>query len=502
MSATDALERISLDLRGTRPTADEVARVEDDPDALAALTDEYLDDPRFEGRVRDLWAEIYLTRTPSLYVSAASYGLQDEAGFEASVGEEPLEILGYVAAHDLPWTDIVTADWTMADPMLASIWPIDRPEGDGWQQSHYTDGRPAAGVLATNSMWWRYSTTTSNANRKRANAVSRILLCNDYLVRPIEFDRNINLLDQQAVDDALSSNPACLNCHNSLDPLASYFYGFWWYDPSNTLEINRYFPEREQRWRDYTGKAPAYYGQPGYDLHDLGQQIAADNRFPECATKQAWQLLLRRDASVDDTDALVTHRDAFINGGLTLKALIRSIVTDPRYLAGDTDEAGYVPRKMLTPDLLATSVADLTGYSWTYGAYDLLRNDSVGYRTLDGGADGYDVTKASTSPNATLVLVQERLAEAAAWYTVENEPERLFPGLDFTETPDTDRDAMVAEIQALHLRLFGHHVAADGEEVAANLALWSDLYGVEHDPRAAWAGVLSALLRDPDFLLY
>jgi hypothetical protein len=304
------------------------------------------------------------------------------------------------------------------------------------------------------------------------------------------------------VDDALSSNPACLNCHNSLDPLASYFYGFWWYDPSNTLEINRYFPEREQRWRDYTGKAPAYYGQPGYDLHDLGQQIAADNRFPECATRQAWQLLLRRDATVDDTDALVTHRDAFINGGLTLKALIRSIVTDPRYLAGDTDEAGYVPRKMLTPDLLATSVADLTGYSWTYGAYDLLRNDSVGYRTLDGGADGYDVTKASTSPNATLVLVQERLAEAAAWYTVENEPERLFPGLDFTETPDTDRDAMVAEIQALHLRLFGHHVAADGEEVAANLALWSDLYGVEHDPRAAWAGVLSALLRDPDFLLY
>ena len=46
------------------------------------------------------------------------------------------------------------------------------------------------------------------------------------------------------------------------------------------------------------------------------------------------------------------------------------------------------------------------------------------------------------------------------------------------------------------------HVTADGEEVEAALSLWSDLYTVERDTRAAWAGVLSALLRDPDFLLY
>ncbi|MDP2315714.1 MAG: hypothetical protein Q8P41_22645 [Pseudomonadota bacterium] len=506
MSAVDALVRTSLDLRGVRPSVEEVAAVEADPSlgadgALAALVDTFLDDPRYEGRVRDLWAEIYLTRAPSIYVNAATFGLADEAGFEVSTGEEVLAILGHVAANDLPWTEIVTGDWTMADEITASIWPIERPEGEGWMVSHYTDGRPAAGVLATNSLWWRYGSTDSNANRKRANTASRVLLCNDYLVRPLEFDRNINLLDEEAVADAINNNPSCTNCHASLDPLASYFFGFWWYDPSNALEIVKYFPEREARWSAYTGKAPAYYGEPGYNLRDLGQQIAGDHRFPTCAVEQAWALLLRRDVSVSDTDALVTHRDAFINGGLTMKALMRSIAMDPRYLAGATDTEGYVPRKMVTPDLLATSIEGLTGYTWTYGAYDLLRTDNVGYRTLAGGADGYAVTATSTSPNATLVLVQERLAEAAAWYVVETEPTRLYT-VDFTETPETDRAAMVAQLQGLHRAVFGRTVAADGEEVEAGLALWSDLYAVGHDGREAWAGVLAVLLRDPDFLFY
>ena len=38
--------------------------------------------------------------------------------------------------------------------------------------------------------------------------------------------------------------------------------------------------------------------------------------------------------------------------------------------------------------------------------------------------------------------------------------------------------------------------------MTANLALWEELYQAEGDPAAAWAGLLSVLLRDPDFLFY
>ena len=57
-------------------------------------------------------------------------------------------------------------------------------------------------------------------------------------------------------------------------------------------------------------------------------------------------------------------------------------------------------------------------------------------------------------------------------------------------------------LQALHFRLFGTRIAADGPEIEANLALWSDIFEAEGDPAAAWAGLLSVLLRDPEFLLY
>ena len=77
MAPVDALVRASLDLRGVRPSLDEIAAVEGDPgfgegSAFVGLVDTFLDDPRYEGRVRDLWAEIYLTRAPSIYVNAAT----------------------------------------------------------------------------------------------------------------------------------------------------------------------------------------------------------------------------------------------------------------------------------------------------------------------------------------------------------------------------------------------------------------------------------------------
>jgi hypothetical protein len=500
MAPLPLLIRASIDLRGVRPSAEELAAVEADSSKVEDYIAQYMEDPRFEGRVSDLYQQIFLTRNDAYLISAASYGLPDEATFAASVGDEVPRIVGRIAAEDRPWTELVTGDWTMANETLATVWPIDY-QGPGWQPAKYTDGRPAVGILTTNSLWWRYTSTDSNANRKRANAISRTLLCSDYLSRPIEFDRNLNLLDEGAVTDALRTDPACISCHNTLDPIASSLFGFWWYDYTNPREARSYFPEREQRWKDYGNVAPGWYGQPVHSLRDLGQKIAGDSRFVDCAVEQAWELLLRRDRDIADDQTLVTHRNAFLSGGLSLKPLFRSVMADPMYRAADSADEAYSSRKQVTPELLGSMVQDLTGFAWTYGGYDMLRTDASGFLTLAGGADGYAVTEPADSPNTTLVLVQERLAENAAWYVVNQDPSRLFT-VDFTETPETGKAAMVAQLQALHWRIFGTRVAAEGAEVEAGLALWSDLYAVEPDGKEAWAGVLSILLRDPDFLFY
>ncbi len=506
MSDLALLTRISLDVRGTRPTIAELEAIEADPSQLDPMIDSFLHDDRFGDRVASLWGEIYLTESETWPINFGSIDVEfNRAELMASLGREPLEMLGHIAKNDLPYTEVVTADWTMANEVTAAIFPVERPEGEGWLLSHYTDSRPAAGVLSTNTLWWRYTSSDSNANRKRANQASRILLCHNYLNRPIEFDRNVNLLDTEAINDAIQTNPGCVNCHVSLDPLASYFFGFWSYtDAASELAV--YHPDRERRWEDYTGTPPAYYGEPAAGLRDLGDQIAGDNRFIECAVEQSWELLLRRKATLSDSAQLTENREQFLENGLTIRSLVRAVIDSPEYRSGPTDADGYVDKKMVTPDLLGTQVEDLTGFQWRSNGYDLLKSDEAGFRTLAGGADGYYVTKNADSPNATIVLVQERLAQAASAYIVEadstSETPTLFTEVDFTETPDTNRDAMVAQLQLLHFRIFGTRIAADGPEVAANLDLWSELYTVEGDIEMAWTGVLSALLRDPDFLLY
>jgi hypothetical protein len=510
LSPTDQLTRASLDLRGVRPAIAEIERVEADPLALETLIDEYMVDPRFGARVADLFSEVFLTRTESYLVSFEGYGVEDisQASLLRSIGDEPLQMIAHVASNDRPLTDLVTADYTMGNEVLARLWPIDYPEGGtGWQEVHYIDGRPAAGLLASNSLWWRYQSTDSNANRGRANAVSRLFLCHDYLTRPIEFDRNVNLLDEEAINDALRTNPGCVNCHASLDPLAAYFFGFTYYEFTGG-ELSEYHPERERNWTQFLGTPPAYYGEPGDDLSDLGRQIASDHRFPECVVQHTTQLLLRRDVTAEDMDSLTRHREALLQGEMKLRPLLKSVLLSDEYRAAADDTPRGVPLKLVTPNLLLSQVHDLTGFDWqTVDGWSLLESDAMGFLTLAGGADGTYVVKNATSPNSTLLLVQERLAEAASDFVVASDAAdranaRLFTEIDFTETPETGRDAMVAQIQRLHLLLFGDRVAADGPEVEANLSLWSELHEVEPDPARAWTGLLSALLRDPSFLLY
>jgi len=294
--------------------------------------------------------------------------------------------------------------------------------------------------------------------------------------------------------------------------MASYLFGFWYIDDESSADASAYHTERELFWQNTTEIAPAYYGESGNSLADLGHQIAGDPRFAECAVEQAFTRLMRRDVTLGDSDALTIHREAFLTGDLTIRSLFTSILTHPRYTptthADESTVNGQVTRKMVTAEQLATQVAELTGFEWSSNGYDMMRTDDNGVGNLAGRADGFRMSRHTTSPNTTLLLVQERLAQAAAMHAVQTEhgqtkaKRRLFTEIDPTTSIAADRDAAVAQLQALHLRILSRRVAADGPEVAANLELWEELNAAEDNPALAWIGVLTALLRDPDFLLY
>lgn len=512
LSPREQLIRLSVDLRGVHPSEAELAAIEANPALYDDYVDAFLDDHRFAGRVADLFNARFLTRTGATYgLSAPGF---DMADIVAAANEEQLKLVERIVEQELPYSEIVTADYTMANPVLALALDLDYPDGArGWEKAHYTDGREHAGVLSMTTTWLRYTSMGGNANRSRANAVSKMLLCDDYLSRPIVLNRAA--VDQLTVDPetAINTNASCQSCHSTLDPLAAHFFGFFVYDDESMFEDPTvYRPEREEGWRRYADKSPGYYGVPTSGLSELGALIAEDQRFVDCAVQTVFEGLTQRTVVDEDWAELADHQAVFEDSGLLIKPLVRSIVTSPEYLAKtvlDEALAARIPSvKTVSSAQLSDIVAAKTGFRWTFGGVDLVTNRNSGVPTLLGDIDGSSSSR-NYRPSVGAVFVQERLAYAAAWHVVQHDfsPERegeakLLKYVAWDATPDSDPEGFETQMAELYRDITGVPLADDAEEPAALVTLWRQLHSVEGSTEKAWAGVISAVLRDPAVLTY
>ena len=255
--------RASIDLTGARPGPDELRALDEDPSSLPARLDALIEDPRFLNRVRYIFAPAFKT----LIDSYEPIEVLDRPHLSRAIGEEPLNLLAHLVSLDRPFSELVTAPYTVVDADLLEIWPLSPVDEDTvvtaleLTERHpellvatYTDGRPMSGVLSMNSMWWRHTSTIENANRGRAEALSQALLCEGWLDRPILFPTDVDLTDSEAMRSAISTHPACVSCHATLDPLASFFWGFM-NEREDLQSLRSYLPQQELDWREQTGAA-------------------------------------------------------------------------------------------------------------------------------------------------------------------------------------------------------------------------------------------------------
>ncbi len=479
LSGARLLRRVSLDVRGVLPSADELAWAETDPNAVVALTAVWLDDPRFEERYVHLLQERWHTRIDEFLVLFEEYqelegDREREYAFERSVGEEPLRLAAWVVANDEPWDQVVLLDGTVANPMLRSLWPLEwlgsEPD-EGWARARYTDGRPAAGVLATNGLWWRYYSTVTNRNRGRVAALSRLLLCEDYLNRPVSFEEAPALVDEEATAEALRTDPYCVGCHASIDPMAATLFGFWPADEYNAVEVHTYHPEREPRGEVELGVEMAYFGEPVTGLRDLAESIADDARFERCAAESTAELLWSRP--VDDADFGVVEqlRQVFVDGDRRIKPVLAATLSTSAYRDAE-------PR-MLAPSTFAAAVEDLTGWRWTFEGRDRMDEDTYGYRVMAGGVDGTSLTRPQDVPNVSWNATVRRAAQAAGSTAVSG---GRLEGL---------------AVEELAWRLWAERI--DDDERDAYEAL-RDAVEAEAGADQAAASVISVMLRDPRFV--
>ena len=516
---TRLLRRLSLDLRGTLPSLDELQRVQADPAELDVLTQEYLASPELEERLVHRLQERWHTRIDLFHVFFPEYPeLADEEhieyAFERAVGEEPLRLLAHIIASDRPWTDAVLTEDAMADEILEQIWPLERRSSEpGWQLARWTDGRPAVGVLASNGLWWRYVSTVTNYNRLRVAAIMRLLICEDIQGRPISFAELPALADGDSLEEALRTTPACMGCHSNVDPIAANLFGFWVGNEHSSVEVDRYHTEREPLGAFLMQVEPAWFGTPTANLREMAVQLAADPRYAQCAVESTAEMLWRRSPGLDDHAVVSELLEVYEESGSRMHPVYTAVTQTRRYRAGsfggratEADREREVLDRLMTGDTLSSALEELTGWTWTYEGFEQLDNDSEGHRLLVGTVDGNYQTRPQQGPSLTWALVHQRASEAAAAHVVAQdldggEDRRLLTRVDLETRPGGE--AFEAQLGDLALRLWG--LPLDEARLGTLSELWTAASEAEageagHDAaRAAWAAVLTAMLLDPDF---
>lgn len=525
LTPTEHLVRASMALRGIRPSADELARVEAEPEAVAELVDEYLDDPRFGDIIRDLHNDALLVLAdflvfPAGFVPKGPVADVDIYRLNRSITEAPLRLVEHVVMSDLPYTEIVTAEYTVADEIVAEVWGLPY-EGDGssWELTQWQDERDQAGILSDPWLFQRYQSTISNANRGRANAISRALLCYDFLSRDIEVDASVNLADPDAVANAVVENPACASCHQGLDPLAGFLRD--WLPVYVPLEVEYPFDSYVPGIFEAIGasvREPNYFGRAGSGLGDLGRFIAEDPRFSLCAAQRFYAYLHQVDLTEVPLEEASRLQTELVDSGMSAKALARAIVLDDEFRVSHADPATTttldpVGVKKARPVQLALLFDDLTGFHWgtdlsefELAPIDLLDDSFFGYNVLLGGIDSQFVTRPSHTYGATTSLVLRALAREAAHHVVESDLGEPNPDarrlLTLVDDGDTEEALVREQLAALHLRILARVVDPQGPEIDESYALFAAALDHAGEVPRAWKVTLTALLQDMEIAYY
>lgn len=556
------LVRASLTIRGVRPTVEEVEAVRKDRDALEGLVDGWLQSPEFAATIRDMWAEILLLRDDTfnqLPALGAMQGARLEDIFRGTT-EEPLKLVEYVVMNDRPLTDLVTADYMLTDDVTARIYgvPYDFGAG-GWQLSEWPDDRPKAGLLSSAQVWRRWESNGSNFNRGRANMVAAKLLCEPFDTRDIFTPGGINIADEQSVAVAVLDNEACVSCHQALDPIAGYFWGYkklihrnyvadsinagcdWDWDdigpefgPSYLPEdycypIKQYNTADEDDWALYGLRAPAFYSEDVGDVRGLGLAIADDPRFSMCMARQFYGYLTEVDPEAVPFERAAELQSFLESSGFDARALVKKIVLDPTFTLYAPAEGAADPAaklRTIRPEQYGRAVEALTGFAWwsaadpptcaqnsetdrfgpqCWGDVDLMNSDVFGYRAMAGGVDGKTILTPTHTFTPTKSLANAQLAANAAGYVVEQDfalPAKDRRLLGLVEASTKGEDAVRDQLVALYERFFAEEVKADSDEISALY----DLFEVGRDehgaPADGWRLVITAMLQDPAMVFF
>jgi hypothetical protein len=372
----------------------------------------------------------------------------DLVDYNWSVREEPLELIAHVVMNDKPYSEILTANYTMVNDATTQLynsgvttngqWKVGRNKNQSVRSStrrlEDSDREISvqhAGILSSIGFNARWQSTATNRNRARAKYVLLHFLGYD-----IEATASRDFSDEALADtnNPTMNNPTCVQCHEVLDPIAGAFqnvgdigmqYDRTGSDGMDSLDAT-YVNSSEHyvtdaRWYGDM-RAPGYYGSVLPDrnksLQWLAEQVVNDVRFAEAAVKFWWPTLFGEEFF---HDALSTQQKnerintlsvlaARFRASNNLKFLLTDMMLTPWYRAESKDtelsDSGIVyytgGKRLLTPEELVAKTSDLAGV-----VIDGYAND---FGSFYGGIDSSSSLIRSREMTSLMNKVLERVA--------------------------------------------------------------------------------------------
>lgn len=280
----------------------------DTQDGLRAQVQRLLADPRADGFVRDFagqWLGFRALEEPS----RAPW----PPGAQRAAAEEARRFVEMIVQEDRPLSELLTADVNFVDDALAPLYGFPAP-GPTTRVSVTTDAR--RGYLGLVAPLAQTSFETDTSPERRGTWVMGRLLCKSLPAHP-------NTLPPtgtgRARAEMTAASVACAACHKIVDPIGLGLERF------DQLGLYReVYPTGEAA--DDLGALPdgTSFRGPGA----LGDLIAGDPEYRRCVARKVVTYALGRGLVQEDEAAVDRVAGAFEAGGLTVRALLTSLVVD------------------------------------------------------------------------------------------------------------------------------------------------------------------------------
>ncbi len=538
MSDQDVMRKAAIMLAGRLPTSAELNTAGDRAQMRQALIN-MMNGPEFEKFVSE-------TVNDKLLVTGAYFigNLRDDdyprlAEIEADTQRrnvlrdalryEPLELVKHIVRNDRPYSEVITADYTMVNPESAYLYQATLldPMPNGADAKTFVRARtginmngrmsgayPHAGLLTQPSFLIKWPSTDTNRNRMRARVTSDLFLGVDLealATRAIDVDSVKNELNPTL------NNPNCTVCHNTVDPIAGAFQNWYnsggsyrrrniggtftnisYYYASNARDENgvKYYQSGDIWYRDMV--APGYpfsgTGLPtsrnNTSLRWLGERMTADTRFDSGTAKFWYQGLFGRKplaAPVEPDPVQQAAYDAqtvvfnqagqiFRNNNHNLKHLLAELVLSPWFRSGSVDlaNAGRAEladlgtSRVLTPEQLDRKLTALLGKTWTRLIGD--NNYYLMYGNFDARIETRENTR-NTQISSLMAAMIDRMGAELSCEVVRDDFNRnagqrlLFPSVSPNDTPANAEAAIRQNLVHLHARFLGKNLSVNDTEI-------------------------------------